>query len=41
MTLTIAKWTFVEDHQMIAARVLVVRGVELLNGQIIEIVPEG
>ncbi len=40
MTLTLAKWTVAEYHQMIAAGILVGRSVELLNGEIVEIVPE-
>lgn len=37
MILTMAKWTVAEYHQMIAAGILVGRGVEFLNGEIIEI----
>jgi Uma2 family endonuclease len=39
--LTLARWTVAEYHQMIAAGLLVDRRVELLNGQIIEMSPEG
>ncbi len=39
MTLTIAKWTVAEYHQMIAAGILVGRRVELLNGEIVEMLP--
>ncbi len=39
--LTLAQWTMAEYHQMIAAGLLVDRRVELLNGQIIEMSPEG
>ena len=39
--LTLAQWTVAEYHQMIAAGLLVDRRVELLNGQIIEMSPEG
>jgi Uma2 family endonuclease len=38
---TIAKWTLEQYHQMIAAGVLDDRNVELLNGEIIEMSPEG
>ncbi|NEO57093.1 MAG: Uma2 family endonuclease [Okeania sp. SIO3B5] len=41
MTMTIAKWTVAEYHQMIAAGILVERCVELLNGEIVEMAPEG
>ena len=41
MTVTIAKWTVEQYHQMIAAGVLENRSVELLNGEILERPPEG
>jgi Uma2 family endonuclease len=41
MTLVTAKWSLAEYHQMIAAEVLVDRQVELINGEIIEMSPEG
>lgn len=41
MTITTAKWSLDEYHQMIAANILVNRQVELLNGEIIEMTPEG
>ncbi len=41
MTVTIAKWTIQDYHRMIDAGVLEGRRVELLNGQIIEMSPEG
>jgi Uma2 family endonuclease len=41
MTLTIAKWTLEEYHQMIAAGILENRHVELLRGEIVEMSPEG
>lgn len=41
MTVTIAKWTLEQYHQMIAAGVLDQCAVELLNGEIIEMPPEG
>jgi Uma2 family endonuclease len=41
MSVTIAKWTVDEYHQMIAAGILDDRQVELLNGEIIEMSPEG
>ncbi|MBE9110122.1 Uma2 family endonuclease [Nodosilinea sp. LEGE 07298] len=37
----IAKWTLDDYHQMIAAGILSDRRVELLNGEIIEMPPEG
>ncbi|MGG6240347.1 Uma2 family endonuclease [Nodosilinea sp. AN01ver1] len=37
----IAKWTLEDYHQMIAAGILSDRRVELLNGEIIEMSPEG
>ncbi|MEN9222086.1 MAG: Uma2 family endonuclease [Thermostichus sp. BF3_bins_97] len=39
--LVIAKWTLEQYHQMIAAGILDDRPVELLNGEIIEMAPEG
>lgn len=41
MTLTIAKWTVEDYHQMLAAGILAERHVELLNGEIVEMTPEG
>ncbi|WP_008314809.1 Uma2 family endonuclease [Leptolyngbya sp. PCC 6406] len=41
MTVTTAKWSLDEYHQMIAANILAGRRVELLNGEIIEMAPEG
>lgn len=41
MTLTTAKWTVEDYHRMIAAGILAGRHVELLNGEIVEIAPEG
>ena len=41
MTVTAAKWTIDDYHQMIAAGVLVNRHVELLDGAIVEMPPEG
>lgn len=41
MTLTVAKWTIKDYHRMIAAGILVGRNVELLNGEIVEMAPEG
>ncbi len=41
MTLTVAKWTIKDYHRMIAAEILVGRNVELLNGEIVEMAPEG
>jgi Uma2 family endonuclease len=38
---TIAKWTLEQYHQMIAAGILDNQRVELLNGEIIEMSPEG
>lgn len=38
---SIAKWTLEQYHQMIAAGILDGRRVELLNGEIIEMSPEG
>lgn len=41
MTLTTAKWTLDDYHHMIDAGILNDRRVELLNGEIIEMSPEG
>ncbi len=41
MTVTTAKWTLEEYHRMIEAGILDDRTVELLNGEIIEMSPEG
>jgi len=41
MTVTTAKWTVDDYHRMIEAGILDDRNVELLNGQIIEMSPEG
>lgn len=41
MSLTIAKWTLDEYHQMIKAGILDDRHVELLKGAIVEMPPEG
>ncbi len=41
MTVTLAKWTIDEYHQMIEAGVLVDRNVELLYGEIVEMPSEG
>lgn len=41
MTLIAAKWTIDEYHHMIAAGILSDRKVELLQGEIVEIPPEG
>jgi Uma2 family endonuclease len=41
MTVTLAKWTIEDYHQMIEAGVLVDRKVELLNGEIVEMPSEG
>ncbi|MFQ3585155.1 MAG: Uma2 family endonuclease [Cyanobacteriota bacterium] len=35
------KWTLAEYHQMISASILRSRRVELLNGEIVEVAPEG
>jgi len=40
MTLTLAKWTLNEYHQMIASGILDDRHVELLRGEIVEMSPE-
>ncbi len=41
MVVTIAKWTLEDYHNMIEAGILANRSVELLNGEIIDMVPEG
>jgi Uma2 family endonuclease len=41
MTITIAKWTVDDYHRMVEAGILDDRPVELLNGEIIEMSPEG
>ncbi len=41
MTLTTAKWTVEDYHRMIATGILEGRHVELLNGEIVEMAPEG
>jgi len=41
MTLTTAKWTVEDYHRMIATGILSGRHVELLNGEIVEMAPEG
>lgn len=41
MTVTLAKWSLDEYHQMIESGILAGRHVELLNGEIIEMAPEG
>jgi Uma2 family endonuclease len=41
MALTTAKWTVEDYHQMIEAGILENRHVELLNGEIVEMPPEG
>ncbi|MBD2040253.1 Uma2 family endonuclease [Microcoleus sp. FACHB-672] len=41
MTVTIAKWTVDDYHRMIEVGLLESRHVELLNGEIIEMPPEG
>jgi Uma2 family endonuclease len=41
MNLVTAKWSLTEYHRMIAAEVLADRQVELINGEIIEMSPEG
>jgi Uma2 family endonuclease len=41
LNVTIAKWTLEQYHQMIAAGILDDQRVELLNGEIIEMSPEG
>jgi Uma2 family endonuclease len=41
MTVTLAKWTIADYHQMIEIGLLVDRKVELLNGEIVEMPSEG
>lgn len=41
MTVTLAKWTIEEYHQMIEAGIFDNRRVELLKGEIVEMSPEG
>ena len=41
MTFTLTKWTIDDYHQMIAAGILDERRVELLNGEIVDMSPEG
>ncbi|NEQ65084.1 MAG: Uma2 family endonuclease [Symploca sp. SIO2D2] len=41
MTVTIAKWTVEDYHRMITTGILKERQVELLNGKIVEMAPEG
>ena len=41
MTVTIAKWTLDEYHRMIEVGLISGRQVELLNGEIVEMPPEG
>ncbi|MGP1384572.1 MAG: Uma2 family endonuclease [Thainema sp.] len=41
MTVTTAKWTLDDYHRMIEAGILEGRQVELLNGEIVEMPPEG
>ncbi|MGB3640522.1 MAG: Uma2 family endonuclease [Rivularia sp. (in: cyanobacteria)] len=41
MTVTLAKWTIEEYHQMISAGIFDNRRVELLKGEIVEMSPEG
>ncbi|NJN30021.1 MAG: Uma2 family endonuclease [Synechococcales cyanobacterium RM1_1_8] len=41
MTVTLATWTVEEYHELVATGVLRDRAVELLNGQIVEMPPEG
>lgn len=41
MTFITAKWTIAEYHQMIAVGILSNRKIELLHGEIVEMLPEG
>ncbi|NET61952.1 MAG: Uma2 family endonuclease [Symploca sp. SIO2E6] len=41
MTLAIAKWTIADYHHIITTGILSERQVELLNGEILEMAPEG
>ena len=41
MTVIAAKWTVNEYHQMVTAGILDGRSVELLNGEVVEMAPEG
>ena len=41
MTLITAKWSLEDYHQMIATGILADRSVELINGEIVEMSPEG
>ncbi|NJL47752.1 MAG: Uma2 family endonuclease [Leptolyngbyaceae cyanobacterium SM2_5_2] len=41
MSITLAKWTLADYHQMIEAGILTDRRVELLRGEIVEMPPEG
>jgi Uma2 family endonuclease len=41
MSITVAKWNLEDYHRMIAAGILQQKQLELLNGEIIEMSPEG
>ena len=41
MTFIAAKWTIAEYHQMIAAGIICDRKIELIQGEIVEMAPEG
>lgn len=41
MTLAIAKWTIEDYHQLVETGLLEGRAVELINGEIVEMAPEG
>ncbi len=41
MTVTLAKWTIEEYHQMIEAGIFDNRRIKLLKGKIVEMSPEG
>ncbi|MEM8641938.1 MAG: Uma2 family endonuclease [Cyanobacteria bacterium P01_G01_bin.54] len=41
MTVTLAKWTIADYHQLVQTGLLDDRAVELLNGEIVEMSPEG